>query len=217
MIRTRHLLLIFLPAILIAGIALAVRVTQFQSLYPKDTPEEDSDTSQNGVPIPILPSDPIIGERGAPITIITFEDFGCPACRDQINLLDTLRGRYPKKIKIIWKGLAVTRIPYPSRLAHEYAFCANRQGKFAPFAAKAFDSIANLSPGSLESIATAIPLNEAALAPCLAGDDVKNAMKQTEQIAELFHIQSVPTIFVNNKQVEPPRGVEGWVTLLGLK
>ncbi|MEK7084106.1 MAG: thioredoxin domain-containing protein, partial [Patescibacteria group bacterium] len=127
MLKTRHIIFIFLPAILIAGFALFIQIVQYRSANEAENPETAS------IQIPVFPDDPILGDKKAGITVIAFEDFGCPGCKDQSDIFNELLDKYPGKIKIIWKGLPVTRFPFSTRRTNEYAFCANRQGKFSAF------------------------------------------------------------------------------------
>src|SRR3989338_11569161 len=109
MLKTRHILFIFLPAVIIAAFALFIRLLQYEPLFPK----EDNTVAEEpqALQIPIFPDDPIMGDKKAAITLIAFEDLGCAACAEQDDLFRQLLEKYPSKIKIIWKPLPVTFIP----------------------------------------------------------------------------------------------------------
>ena len=138
--KMKYLALIFIPAILVALLALFIRFIQYEPQFPDETKIE---TVQTGLQIPIYPDDPIIGSKNAPIMLIAFEDFGCGVCRTQSSIIDSLMRKYPDKIKIVWKGLAATKFPFPTDLAHQYGFCANRQGMFKDFSQLAFTNSEN--------------------------------------------------------------------------
>lgn len=211
-VSTKHLYTVFLPAIALGSLVLAIAIARYEPLYPDSAPETAAPAT--GDPVPLLAADPIIGNKKAPHTIVFFGDFGCEACHAQTKLLLELIDASPQKVKIFWKGLAATRIPYPSDTAHRYAYCANKEGKFLPFAAAVFDTADNLTPDNLDQAAKAAGLDSANIAACAKSPEVAQYMTDTETIARSFSVQSVPTIFLDNKQITPPTTLEGWQLLV---
>lgn len=205
-------LFLFLPAIAIALFGLFVQIIRYEPLYPKETA-----VAGENADIPIFDEDPILGSRRAGITLIAFEDFGCAACRDQHRLFTELIVRYPGKIKIIWKGLPVTRFPVPSDMAHRYAFCANEAGRFEAFAAAVFEEPDALNDTALLRIATTVGLDEKKLRSCLASPRPDAYIQRIEALAEALQIQSVPAVFMGGAQIDPPTSVAGWAALLKLE
>lgn len=217
MLKTHKLLLIFLPAIIIAALTLFIRFIQYRPLVPKELAERaQNKTTLTGLQIPIYSDDPIMGNKKATHTIIVFGDFGCEHCRTLSVTLDELLANYTDKVKIIWKGLVVTKFPYSTEAAHQYAFCANRQGKFTEFSNFAFTNYDKLTAQTLKSIATNIELNEKKLTECLTSVEITEYSQKNEMLGMALNIQTVPTIFLNNKQINPPADLEGWKAVLGL-
>jgi len=215
MIHTHKTLLVLIPAIVIAALALFIRFIQFEPIIP-DELKAGSKRQNTGVQIPIYPEDPIIGNHKAPTTLIAFEDFGCSHCQSLSTTFNKLMEKYPNKIKIIWKGLAVKQFPTPTNLAHEYAYCADRQGKFVEFASFAFANGDNLTEETLKQISKSIELKEKSLQECIGSGLAKSHNEKNEMLATFLNIQSVPTIFLNNKQINPPSDTEAWQAVLGL-
>ena len=214
MLRPRQLLIIFIPAFLIIAAILFVRILQYEPLFPKQENIEKQPAADFSVPI--FSADPLIGDRQAPTTLIVFSDLGCAHCRLQFSLWEQLMAQYPKKVKIIWKRLPVVSFPYSTELANQYAFCANQQGKFLDFIRLAFTNSNDLSQTIVESLARSADLNQEKLQTCLDSGAAQAYLQKTEQLATLLNIQAVPTIFLNNKQIDPPQVLEGWKTLLNL-
>lgn len=211
--KLRHVVLLFIPAIFIAVFALFVQVVQYESHSPDSTA---LDTANAGIQIPIFPDDPISGNKRAPITIVAFEDLGCDGCYSQHEVLKQLLERYPDRVKVVWKLLTVTQYPYSTDVAHQYAYCANRQGQFADFVDRAFTNRYNLAPRIIEQIAEQVPLDERKLASCLADEQSSDYLSSIESLARSLNIQVVPRLFLNNTQVHTPNSVEQWESLLGL-
>lgn len=208
----KKLILIFIPILFLAGLALFIRIVQYEPLFP-DTPDVDSETT---LQIPIYGEDPITGDKKAPITLIAFEDFACDHCKTQSDLLTKILDQYPKSLKIIWKILPINRYPIDSTLSAEYAYCANQQGKFELFKLYAFENGKNLSEATLEEIATQIKLDPKKLTTCLESGTAQTYTEAIKNISQQLHIQELPTLFINNKQIQPPTSVEGWKTLLNI-
>ena len=206
------LFLVFIPAIFILALAFFIRIVQYEPLIPKEiaNPEEAS------LEIPILPGDPIIGDKKSGITIIAFEDFSCENCKVQSEFLKEIQDKHPKRVKVIWKGLPVNTFPVNSRLAHQYAYCANAQKKFDEFSSYAFVNGSNLTEDTLQTIATEIDLKESTLESCLSNPAVDEHIDTTESLARSLSIQAVPTFFLNKKQIQNPNSINEWETLLGL-
>lgn len=204
-------MIVFIPALLLAGVALFVRVVQYEPLYP----DQEDIREPEVVTVPIFADDPIIGNKKAPITIVAFEDFGCPACQQQTAILDEIISQYPKRVKVIWKGLPVTQFPVSTELAQRYGYCAHRQGKFEPFKTFAFENIGNLTEQVLEEIIAQVGVKDGQFRDCLTSDS-EAYIERTKQVAKFLNIQAVPTIFIDDKQVDPPLSIEGWEQYLQL-
>lgn len=204
------MLFVFIPALVFLLLGLAFRIHQYTPLSSDDKKEETK------IPdlVPLLAEDPIQGEKKAPITIVAFEDLACPGCRAQSEMFEELIKEYPGKIKIIWKLLNVTTFPHDTELAHRYAFCAHEQGKFLAFKEGAFANTTNLSKTTLDIIAKNIELNQSKLSTCLASERSSQYQEKTKAIAKLLNIQSVPALFMNNKQISTPPTLEQWKVLL---
>ena len=166
--------------------------------------------------IPVFFDDPILGNKKSPITIIAFEDYACSACKSQSMLLQELLETYPDKIKIIWKSLPSTSFQNSTELAHEYAYCASKQNKFAEFNQYAFTNSENLNEKTLDIIIEQIEANTKKIKKCLNTAEPKSYISRAKQVALAVNVQSLPTLFVNDTQIKSPQTIEEWKTILKL-
>ncbi|OGH64123.1 MAG: hypothetical protein A2821_02450 [Candidatus Magasanikbacteria bacterium RIFCSPHIGHO2_01_FULL_41_23] len=213
----KKMILIFIPALLVVGFALFIQVLRYEPLFPKKNTSSSDGEKPPEFSIPFSITDPIIGQKRAGKTIVAFEDFGCHRCKQYDEILTQLVAKHPNAIKIIWKGLPVTRFPYPSELALKYGFCAHSQKKFTEFKNQAFILNDQLSDATLKKIAVDIALDSTDLEKCLAAPATENYIFQNKNLALQLNIQAVPTFFVDNKQVEEAETVEGWADILAIK
>lgn len=216
MTSSKRLLLIFVPALFLVFIALLIRVNQYEPLFPDFEAYQAQQEERNKFAIPILPEDPIIGAPNAQKTIIAFEDFGCESCAAQSTLFAQLIQRHPDKVKIIWKGLPVTRFPYNSRNAHLIAVCMRRIDRFEDFADHAFANREDLSSEVLDTIIKEIGVAPENIQACIQTGEPELHVQKTEDLAAVLDVQSVPAVFIDNKQIQPQTSVEDWERVLGL-
>lgn len=212
--KSKHLYLAFIPAILIVALALFIRIVQYEPLYPKIKAEEKKEAPAST--ITLFSDDIILGNKQAPTTVVMFSDLGCAQCKNQSEYLDNILQNYPKKINVIYKMLTVTKFPQSTALAHDYAYCANQQGKYEAFKTAAYANGSNLSDAMLTLLAKEIDLNDKKLASCLASNEPTIYSQKVEALAKSLNIQAVPAIFVNNAQIRSPQSLSEWVGMLEL-
>lgn len=61
----------------------------------------------------------IYGDEKAPITVVKYADFQCPACRMGFTSLEEIKKKYPGKIRFIHKNIPLTNIHPQAQLAAE--------------------------------------------------------------------------------------------------
>ena len=211
--KIKNLIFLLIPAIAVAGFALFLSISQYEPTYAE--PASNQNKTENVTFAAIFPEDPIMGNLKAPKTIVAFEDFGCGRCRDQMKTFNELLEKYPNQVKIIWKSLDVTRFPYSSELAHSYAYCANTQKKFTEFKNNLL-TLENIDEDNLKTGATLTELDKSLLDNCLKSEEVKIYKEKNRQLATTLGVNTVPTIFIDNKAIQEPLTLEGWEALLSL-
>lgn len=213
MVKTKNIIFLFVPAIAVAGFALFLSISQYEPTYLKKEIIKTEEENKNFVAI--FTEDPILGNPKSPKTIIAFEDFGCGRCREQMQIFNQLLEKYPNQIKIIWKSLDVTKFPSSAELSHSYAFCANQQNKFSEFKNNLL-KLEDINETSLKTSLNQISLDKNLFDNCLQSKEVLDYKEKNRQLATVLGIQTVPTIFINNKSIQEPLTLEGWQALLSL-
>jgi protein-disulfide isomerase len=54
-------------------------------------------------------SSPVLGPRGAAVTVVVFSDFQCPYCNRGRHTLHDLRAALPDDVRVVWKNLPLAR------------------------------------------------------------------------------------------------------------
>jgi protein-disulfide isomerase len=168
-----------------------------------DTPQRDG-----------LAEGRVLGPDLAPVTILAFEDFQCPACKAaNESFVQRLERDY------VETGIAQLRFKHfpflgdESLWAAEASECAAEQHMFWQyhdelFARQAGENRGAFSKANLKSIAGKIGLDRAAFEACVDGGHYAAAIKAEKAEAERLGVKQTPTFFINGRLVADWRRYE---------
>lgn len=152
------------------------------------------------------------GPVDAPIQIIEYSDFQCPACKNAEGILSKIFADYPHQIRLVFRHfpLAMHRWSQP---AHQAVECAGAQGKFWPYHDKVFaeqekwSAEANPTETFLR-YAAAMDLNIDQFVACMEDSKVREAIMTSKTKGEFIQVNSTPTFFINGERIVGPRDLE---------
>lgn len=126
-----------IPGLLLATCAVALTaLAAFRTFAPNVVRETSGATS---IPLPldewedVVAGRDFLGPADAPVKIVEFADFECPACRGYVSILDSIRSRYPRRVAtaVAHYPLSYHRFALPAARAAE---CAQRSDRFEEIA-----------------------------------------------------------------------------------
>jgi protein-disulfide isomerase len=144
--------------------------------------------------------DPSRGDVNAPVTIVEFTDFQCPACAAMYPVLDEVLKSYGNKVRFVVRDFPLAQHEY-ARKAAEAADAANAQGKFFEYTALLFKNQKALDVPSLKKYASEIGLDRARFDAALDRGVYAAEVKKDIEDGEMYGIGSTPTIFINGVQL----------------
>ncbi|MBN1870474.1 MAG: thioredoxin domain-containing protein [Candidatus Omnitrophica bacterium] len=152
------------------------------------------------------------GSDNAPIKVVEFIDFQCPACAHGAAYLKGKIDKYPEAIRLEVKHypLQMHRHGYQSS---RYVECAARQEKFWPFQdlllarQSNWQRLVDATP-AFEKIAEESHLDKQKLKACLDRDVVDGIIKQNKEEGTALGLRSTPTYFVNGEMVVGSKSLE---------
>jgi protein-disulfide isomerase len=144
--------------------------------------------------------DPFRGAANAPVTIVEFTDFECPACAAMHPVIEEVLKSYPNKVKFVVRDFPLNRHEF-ARKAAEAANAANAQGKFFEYIALLFQRQKALDVASLKKYASELGLDRARFDAALDRGVYAAEVKHDLEDGEIYGIGSTPTIFVNGVQL----------------
>ena len=144
--------------------------------------------------------DNTLGPDHAPLTIIEFSDYQCPACRRNHEVVRELRQTYQDRVRWVFKDF-----PMPShkwaRGAALAARCAAEQGKFWQYQDLLFASQEELSTDHLTQLARELGVEMEPFSQCLeAGKFSAHIDKDVEQ-GRKYGFNTTPTFVINNRVI----------------
>lgn len=151
----------------------------------------------------------VYGDPNAPITIMEFGDYQCPACgsfagaiKPQIDLAYIESGQ----AKLIFHDFPLEGHPH-SFIAARAVRCAGDQEQYFAFHDAIFRNQQSWSPkgnpgADFVDIAGGLGLDEGAFKGCLESDRHADVVSANKRLGELMGVSGTPTLFVHNGQ--PP-------------
>jgi protein-disulfide isomerase len=145
--------------------------------------------------------DPARGDLNAPVTVVMFTDFQCPACAAVHPILDGVLKTYGNRVRFV-----VRDFPLPqhaqARKAAEAADAANAQGKFFEYIDILFKNQSMLDVESLKRYASQLGLDRKRFDVAL--DSGMYAAEVNKDVAdgEIYGVDSTPTIFINGVRLK---------------
>ncbi|HNK94750.1 MAG TPA: thioredoxin domain-containing protein, partial [Leptospiraceae bacterium] len=152
----------------------------------------------------------------ARVTIVKYADLNCGHCMHTSHILRQLLAEFPDQIKIYYKNFPLDGTCNPlvqrkdpsasSCIAASAALCANKQGKFKEVYNGLYTDTENgirHTISSVREIATKSGVNVQQLQTCMGSTEIQNFILQEVKEGEVLNIQSTPSLYVNNKPLDP--------------
>ena len=159
---------------------------------------------------------PSKGAEGAPIVIVEFADFECPACRAASGVLDAVVQK-ASDVRLVFKNYPLTGIHLNAEAAARAAVAAGRQGKFWEMHHELFSSDPPLTPDRIKGMAKKIGLDLVQFDADTRSEAVVDAVRADQKLGQRVKLESTPSIYVNGRRVEVVNDLavdlEAWIDL----
>jgi protein-disulfide isomerase len=155
--------------------------------------------------VPINDQDPVEGPRDAKVTIVEAYEFLCPYCYQINPLVEQIRAKYPKDVRVVSKYLVIHGPP--AITAGTYACAAARQGKFTEMKTELWNRLWKAENGrplaqpdhvaGLDAVAISLGLDRDRLAKDLVG--CQQWLQSSHRELGAVGISRTPTFLVNGR------------------
>jgi protein-disulfide isomerase len=156
-----------------------------------------------------LDGSPVEGPANAPVTIVEFADFQCPACQATYPILEQLMQAYAGKIRLVYKLVA---LPMHARAepAARAAIAAMWQNKFWEMHHRLFQSGTDDPAGgnvafedaALENDARSLGLDLAKFEKDIQSQPTTDRFDKDRKLFDDLKCDHTPTIFVNGRETD---------------
>jgi len=171
-----------------------------------------------GTPPPVTTSDHVRGSATAPVTLIEYSDYQCPACEAYYPVVEQLWANASTSLRIVYRNFPLPQHAnaIPSALAAE---AASAQGKFWDMYSLIFQNHLEWQDLSdpepvFEGYAGRIGLNMDKFKADVANKTGMTKIQADQDGGTAIHIDATPTFFVNGKAIDNPQGYEPFKAII---
>jgi protein-disulfide isomerase len=169
-------------------------------------------TSDKAKLLQVQPTDHVLGDPKAPITLIEYASFTCPHCAHfSLAVLPELKKRWVDtgKVKVIYRDFPLDQTALK---AAQIAECAAKDRYFGVidviFATQARWAASSDPIGELGKTLRIAGMGEAEIKACLANDAVQTGVLAEYRGGEVLGVNSTPTLFINGEMYKGARSVD---------
>ncbi len=145
--------------------------------------------------------DPFYGKQNAPVTVIMFTDFQCPACAATHPILKQVIAEYGDKIKFVVRDFPLTNIHKNAFNAALAANVASKQGKYFEYTELLYDNNKLLDVESLKKYAAEAGLDVKKFEKDFADKTLAQEIRKDVKDGTSYGVNGTPSIFVNGYKV----------------
>ncbi|MBS3101952.1 DsbA family protein [Candidatus Woesearchaeota archaeon] len=143
--------------------------------------------------------DPTLGDKNAPVTIVSFEDYQCPFCgRAFQQTFPLIKKDYidTGKVKYIYRDFPLSFHP-EAEPAAEAANCAGEQGKYWEMHDSIFQNQDSMGNAAYKQFAQKIGLDTKKFNECLDSSKYKQEILDDFNYGSQVGVSGTPTFFIN--------------------
>jgi protein-disulfide isomerase/rhodanese-related sulfurtransferase len=152
----------------------------------------------------VRPESHVTGNLQAPLALVEFGDFECPACGLSEAAARQIRAQYGNRIRFVFRQFPLRRIHPQAEKSAEASECAAEQGKFWEAVEKLYAEQADLSEDALKRYARELGLDQGRFNQCLDSGEMASRVSQDLADGHALGVNATPTFFVGSKMMVGP-------------
>lgn len=164
-------------------------------------------------------TDNTLGEATAPVTIIEYSDFQCPACRQYYPVVRELEEHFGEHLQVVYRHYPLRSIHPHANLAAQAAEAAGHQGAFWEMHDLLFERQPDWSAGGAQkrtfiTYAEELGLDVDQFATDLDSKEVKDIVENGFRSAQQNGLTGTPSFFLNGQRIQNPHGFDAFSALV---
>jgi protein-disulfide isomerase len=172
-----------------------------QTALGTDQPPHD-DSSGQGLKLAEgnVANAPVRGSPDAAVTITEYADFQCPFCASARSSVDQVLREYPSRVKLVFKSFPLD-FHADSRLAHQAALAADKQGKFWEMHDLIFARQRTIKRDDLFAVAKSLGLDMDRFAKDVQSEEVRAQIEAERAEGQRKGVQGTPTFYIDGEEL----------------
>ncbi|MEJ7733933.1 MAG: thioredoxin domain-containing protein [Polyangiaceae bacterium] len=160
---------------------------------------------------------PSRGPERAPVTMVVWSDFQCPACGRAVPFLDELPRKLPEELRLVHKFYPLNKHPMAEGAARA-AVAAQNQGRYWEMEHLLFANQEALSQTDLEGYAQKLGLDMDRFRADMRSDKAKEIIERDKAEADRAGLRYTPFILINGREFDTAwfrvdEDLEPWIRL----
>jgi len=157
--------------------------------------------------VPVNHLDHVLGSAQAPVTVVEYGDFECPACKLAYPAVKLLIKTFGSAVRFAYRHFPLVEVHPHAELAAEAAEAAGAQGKFWPmhdslFATQHAWEAKPSATASFDALASSVGVDMTAYRACLKSPSIEALVNGDEDRASRGGVNSTPSFFLDGHLVE---------------
>jgi protein-disulfide isomerase len=188
-------------------------------IYDKETAiwftEDQFKMNQKDLADLMTDDDPWLGAEEPFVTIMAYESFGCPVCKDEQPEINKMISKFNPLVRFIVKDFPNEGMHENVFNAHLAANCANEQGKYWDYRDMLFENQDNFTKSNLKLLAEDLGLNEGEFKLCLDDEVYAKEIRQDFASGVELGVIGTPGYFINGTLISGSLTYEKWQGIIG--
>jgi protein-disulfide isomerase/rhodanese-related sulfurtransferase len=152
----------------------------------------------------VRPDSHATGNPDAPVTVVEFADFECPACGRQEPVVEEVLRKYGLRIRFVFRQFPLETIHIDAMSAAQASECAAAQGKFWEAEHKLYENQLDLSEAALDRYAAELGLDKASFSQCLDTHAMEARVRRDIADGLALGVNATPTFFIDQLKLARP-------------
>ena len=155
--------------------------------------------------VPVYSLDHVLGDPGAPVTLLEYADFECPHCRRAHLVIQEVLPRVGREVRFVFRHFPLAEVHVHALSAAEAAEAAGAQGKFWPMHHVLFEHQDALETKDLLGYAEVLRLDRARFIRELGDHAHLDKVKGDFRGGVRSGVNGTPTFFIDGVRYDESR------------
>ncbi len=150
--------------------------------------------------VPVTDADHIEGDAAAPVTLVEYGDYQCPACGAAYPIVKAVQKHFGRRLRFVFRNFPLTQIHPEAETAAETAEFAAGHQRFWQMHDALYENQDELGPELYLALAKALGLSGKELTDALSGHAFRAKVRDDFRSGLSSGVNGTPTFFINGRR-----------------